>query len=429
MWTLPSPLILSFHGRFVILFCCIVLFFSGCTDATGNGSPSGAVPSGNSASTSPARAKADANGSATEEALRAQLSKVQQIMQGMTLDQKLGQLIIVEYFQSNYQDTELPYMISHQFVGGYLYQTVNHNFAPPTNTISSARAFAAQANNDAKIPLLVAIDQEGGLVNKIGENFYGPSPSAANMVAQGDPNYALTQGVQTSKWMQSVGINTDLAPVVDVQTVDPAPPVYPLLRSRTFGNDPKTVATYAGKFLDGLQHNSIAGCLKHFPGLGSLTSNDDPHDGLPVVNRSMTDLENVDFAPYRTMIQQNHPAMIMSTDVVTTAIDPDLPAELSPKAINGVLRKELRYNGVVITDGLYMNGIRAKWSIAQASLLSILAGNDLVEGPYTAEQVAGVVTTFKQAINQGQLSIARVDESVQRILLMKMQYGIIHTSK
>ena len=139
----------------------------------------------------------------------------------------------------------------------------------------------------------------------------------------------------------------------------------------------------------------------------------------------MADLEAIDLAPYKTLIQHNQPAMIMSTDVLTTAIDPTLPAELSPKVINGVLRKELGYNGVVITDGLYMGGISERWSLSQAAMLSIIAGNDLVEGPYTPAQVADVVTALEQAMNQGLISVDRINQSVQRILLMKMHYGII----
>jgi beta-N-acetylhexosaminidase len=218
--------------------------------------------------------------------------------------------------------------------------------------------------------------------------------------------------------MLQLGINADLAPVVDVHTVDP-----PILETRMFGSDPKTVATYAGAFLNGLQKNGVIGTLKHFPGLGAITS--DPHAGLPTVTRSKADLEAIDLAPYKTMIPQDNPAMIMSTDVLTTAIDATLPAELSPKVIDGVLRKELGYNGVVITDGLYMGGISATWTLSQAAVLSIIAGNDLVEGPYTPAQVADVVTALKQAMDQGQISMERIDQSVQRILLMKMQYGII----
>ncbi len=117
--------------------------------------------------------------------------------------------------------------------------------------------------------------------------------------------------------------------------------------------------------------------------------------------------------------------MIMATDVLMPAIDPTLPAELSPKAIDGILRGELGYNGVVITDGLYMSGISDQWTLSQATVLAVEAGDDLIEGPFTPDQVSAVVSALKQALQQGQLSMERIDQSVQRILLMKMQYGII----
>ncbi len=352
-----------------------------------------------------------------EAALRKQMSSVQRIMQGMSLEQKLGQLIVVEYLGASYGASGLQEMIAQQYVGGFMYQASNHNFDAPYNTVGSVNALSAQAMKDARIPLLIATDQEGGLVNRLYE-FHGYLPSAEQMAESGDSNIALTQGTQAAKWLLDLGINSDLAPVVDVHTVDP-----PVLETRMFGRDPKTVVTYAGAFLAGLQKNGVVGCLKHFPGLGAITS--DPHAGLPTVTRSMADLNAVDLAPYKTMIPQDQPAMIMATDVLMPAIDPLLPAELSPKAINGVLRGRLGYNGVVITDGLYMAGISARWSLSQAAVLSILAGDDLIEGPFTPSQVANVVTAIKQALQQGQLTIARIDQSVQRILLMKMQYGII----
>lgn len=421
-----SHTVMFFSRRLILILCCTMFFLASCADATGTSF--GTTPKdSNNVSTSPARAKSDSNGISTDEKLRAQLTKVQQIMKGMSLDEKLGQLIMVEFFGSDYANTELPYMVGQQHVGGYLYQYANGNFYAPSNTIDASKQFAMQANNDAKIPLLVAIDQEGGQVNKLGQAFYGASPSAADMVAQGDPKFASAQGIQTAKEMQNVGINVDLAPVVDVG------PVSNLLEDRQFSDNPKAVATYAGAFLGGLQTNGIIGTLKHFPGLGSLPRGDsyDPHLALPIVNKSMAQLENTDFAPYKTIIMQNHPAMIMSTDVITTAIDPNAPAELSPKAIDGVLRKELGYNGVVITDGLYMDGVQryvgsvGGKDFAKPSLLAILAGNDMVEGAFTASQVAGTIQNFKDAIQQGQLTVNRVDQSVQRILLMKVQYGII----
>lgn len=355
--------------------------------------------------------------SPTPDPLLAARARVLQIMASMSLEQKLGQLIMVEYLGNSYQGSGLQSMVRQQYVGGVLYQTVNRNFAAPENTISGMAAFSLRMQQDAKIPLLLGTDQEGGQVNRLAP-FHGPQPSAAAMAATGNPQYAYAQGAQAAHWLAQLGMNSDLAPVVDVHTVNP-----PILQNRMFGSTPQTVETYAGAYLDGLQHNGVAGCLKHFPGLGAVTS--DPHAGLPTITRSLSDLQRIDLAPYRALIGKNRPAMIMDTDVVMTAIDPTLPAELSPKAINGMLRGSLGYNGVVITDGLYMHGISERWSLSQAAVLAIIAGNDLIEGPYTIAQVALVVTALKQALASGRLGEARIDQSVARILLLKVEYGLL----
>ncbi len=412
------PPLKSIHAGLMVVICCMLLFLSSCSNPLSGIASSGVQqltptpPEATSAVSPIARTDGGA-----ESPLRSQLAKVRQIMAGMTLDQKLGQLIIVEYIGNNYAGTGLQYMIANQFVGGFLYQESDHNFDPPYDVISNVADFSRQAMRDAKIPLLIGTDQEGGLVNRL-YVFHGYLPSAAQIAATGNPRTSYNQGAMAAKWMLQLGINADLAPVVDVHTVDP-----PILVTRMFGRDPNTVATYAGAYLDGLQQNDVAGCLKHYPGLGAITS--DPHAGLPTVNRSLAGLENIDLAPYKLMIQKNHPAMIMSTDVLVPAIDPNLPAELSQKTINDLLRNQLGYNGVVITDGLYMQGISERWTLSQAAVLSIIAGDDLIEGPYTPGLVASVVAAFKQAIQQGKLTIDRIDQSVERILLMKVQYGII----
>ena len=399
-------------NRRMLILCCFLLFLSGCASA-----PASATIAAAPTRTEPRVSHGILPLSPAEILLQQQERKAQKILQGMSLQQKLGQLIVVEYIGTDYAATGLQQMVAQQFVGGFMYQESNHNFDAPYNVVANVDALSQQAQKDAHIPLLIATDQEGGLVNRLYQ-FHGYLPSAQDIAATGKPSTALAQGTQAAQWMLQLGINADLAPVVDVHTVDP-----PVLESRMFGSDPKIVSTYAGAFLDGLQKNGVVGTLKHFPGLGAISS--DPHAGLPTVTRSMADLEAIDLAPYKTLIQRNQPAMIMSTDVLTTAIDPTLPAELSPKTINGVLRKELGYNGVVITDGLYMGGISERWSLSQAAVLSVIAGNDLVEGPYTPAQVADVVTALEQAMNQGLISMDRINQSVQRILLMKMHYGII----
>jgi beta-N-acetylhexosaminidase len=397
-----------------ISICTLLLLLGACGQSSEGASRQ--PPTAATAISRPAAARPDWPGRSVESDRRL-VAQAQRILASMTLDQKLGQLIIVEYLGHDYQESGLQEMIRDQYVGGFMYQESNHNFDAPDDSIAAVAAFSQQAMQDARIPLLIATDQEGGLVNRL-YKFHGPLPSAEEMAATGQPSYAYQQGSQAAEWMKQLGINSDLAPVVDVHTVDP-----PVLETRMFGSDPQTVATYAGAYLQGLQQHQVAGCLKHFPGLGAITS--DPHSGLPVVNRDLATLNRIDLAPYRLMIPKDQPAMIMATDVLMPAIDPQLPAELSPKAIDGVLRQQLGYNGVVITDGLYMRGISEHWSLSEAAVMAIEAGDDLIEGPYTPSQVTDVVNALKAAIQQGQLTEARIDQSVERILLLKLRYGII----
>ncbi|MFL5660755.1 MAG: glycoside hydrolase family 3 N-terminal domain-containing protein, partial [Ktedonobacteraceae bacterium] len=260
---------------FTLLMCFLLLTLSNCAEFgtdTGAVSPTPTKQTTPWATVFPAQPKLDSNGVNTEAISRHDLEKIQQMMAGMSLDQKLGQLIVVEYLGNNYQNG-LQYMISQQFVGGFMYQESNHNFDSPYNVASQVNALSQQTMRDARIPLLIATDQEGGLVNRL-YKFHGYLPSAADMAATGNPQVPLDQGSQQAKWLLELGINADLAPVVDVHTVDP-----PVLASRMFGRTPQTVATYAGAFLDGLQTHGVMGTLKHFPGLGAITS--DPHTGLP----------------------------------------------------------------------------------------------------------------------------------------------------
>src|SRR6266700_3537291 len=300
------------YRRIFLPLCCCIIFLTGC-----GGAITGAVtgPSSSSGKNTPARPTIapTPNLTATATALQ-QLqqqknqAKVQQLLQNMSLDDKLGQMIMVEYIGTQYADTELPAMITQDHVGGFLLQQANHNFDAPLNTVATASAFIAQAQKDAHVPLLVAIDQEGGLVNKLSD-FAGDQPSAADLAATGDPNMATNQGVKTAQLMKSLGINVNLAPVVDVglQTN--------LLESRQFSNNPQTVATYAGAFLNGLQQNGIAACLKHFPGLGTLPLGADPHIEVPRVSSALPQLQSNDLFPYTQLIQQDNPAMVMTTDV------------------------------------------------------------------------------------------------------------------
>ncbi|BCL82418.1 glycoside hydrolase family 3 [Ktedonobacteria bacterium brp13] len=337
---------------------------------------------------------------------------------------------MVEFVNTDYVSSGLQQMVA-QHVGGVLYQPTingNNNFDASCYTITCAQAFSAQINADETIAPLIAIDEEGGEVDKVSQ-FFPPSPSAEALAQSGDPKQAYqayNQAKTDASELKQLGINVDLAPVVDVGPVDPV-----TYGHRRFSTDATVVTAYASAFLRGLQDNGIPGALKHFPGLGDTDKN--PHLEKVVITRSMQDLQNIDLLPYQKIIQNDNPAMVMTTDVLMQAMDPNQLAEISPKVI-GYLRNTLHFNGVIITDGLYMDGLYSSLGpdgrptndqLIQAGIQTINAGNDLIEGPSNSYEVSGIISGVEAEIQQGTLSQSQIDQSVLRILKMKIKYGII----
>jgi beta-N-acetylhexosaminidase len=335
---------------------------------------------------------------------------VDHLLSHMSLQEELGQLIMVSFVGTTLTP-DLQTMIAHQYAGGVMLYGYN------IESFSQVQTLDAASQAQAQIPLLIATDQEGGLVNRL-LPIIGPRPSALDISNTNDPENARKRGEEDGQVLKQIGINVDLAPVVDVHS---APQT--VIITRMFGTTPEQVATFAGAYLDGLQKQGVIGCLKHWPGLG--TSPVDPHDALPVITRSLQDLNAVDFAPYRTLLYQGNVNMIMSTHELVTAYDAQMPSSLSPMMIDQVLRHDLGYQGVVITDGLYM-GALAQWTIAQAAVLAIIAGNDLLLGPWDSYEVQKVLDALQAAVASGQISKARIDLSVERILALKIEEGVIH---
>jgi len=210
----------------------------------------------------------------------------------------------------------------------------------------------------------------------------------------------------------------DLAPDVDVQLVAGPDQV-----TRTFGTTASGVTKMAGAWLEGLQSQNVVGTLKHFPGLGA--ADHDAHLHLPVIKRSRSQIESVELGPYRDLINAGKVQAVMSTDLLMPAIDSKLPAELSPATITGVLRQELGFKGVVITDALYMDGIRAKWDFGQAAVLAIKAGDDMLLGASSVGAMQAMAKAIKAALKSKSLTKSRIDDSVRRILTLKIKMGLI----
>jgi beta-N-acetylhexosaminidase len=335
------------------------------------------------------------------------------IMQHMTLDQKLGQMLIVQFDGPTYS-LNLSTMISQYNVGAILIYADNGNIVSK----EQLKGLTQQMQSDSSLPLAIAIDQEGGTVDRL-KSLDGPHPSATAIGTTNDSAKALAAGKQDAKDLSFYGINLNLAPVVDVRRV-----YNPQLYLRTYGNNAELVTRMAAAYLQGLQQSGkVLGTLKHFPGLGDVAA--DPHNSVPYLNASRSDLETIDWAPYRALIRQGDVYSILVTHEVVREIDDTRPSTLSYQVVTGILREELGFQGVIMTDSLTMVGVTAYYTLTQAAVLAIEAGSDLLMGASTPQDVATMIAGIHQAINAGNISMQRIDDSVRRILMLKYQMGLI----
>lgn len=268
----------------------------------------------------------------------------------------------------------------------------------------------------ARIPLLVAVDQEGGKVQRLKRKYgFHETPAAADMCADGEFN-VRTAGYMIGSNLSSVGFNLDFAPVVDVN-VNPDSPAIGRL-GRSFSSDPVRTAHCAGVFVDELHRAGVLSCLKHFPGHGSAGT--DSHAGLTDVTETWSEAE---LTPYRELIGSGRADMIMTAHIFNAKLDPNYPATLSKKVVTGLLRKKLGFDGVVITDDMDMGAIADEYGRKEAVRLAIeagadilLFGNNLSYDRRIAEKAHAII---RELVDHGIIPRSRIETSYNRILRLK----------
>src|SRR2546421_12554412 len=332
----------------------------------------------------------------------------------MTLDEELGQLFMVQNRYPTYS-ADLEQTLEQFHIGGvilYQWQML---------TFDQTRHDTAEMQKHATFPLLISTDEEGGTADRL-SNIYPPHPGATEISDTGDAHVATHEGAKTAHDLLALGLNADIAPDVDVAVINGPDQVW-----RTFRSTTQQVTTLAGAYLNAMQQAGELPSLKHFPGLGAAQV--DAHFALPIITRSKEEINAVELAPYKAFIHSKnpflHPGMIMTTDLLMPAIDPVMPAELSYTLITKVLRQQLGYDGVVLTDSLFMAGIYPTWSFPEAAVLAIKAGDDMILGASGVPELRADFKAIKQAIQHGTLSKERIDESVIRVLALKMQYHLM----
>jgi beta-N-acetylhexosaminidase len=393
-----------YFARLLLLLGCLLVLVS-------------CAPSSSTASTSVTSTTAHATialtPQPTKQLILSDTELAARIVQHMSLEEKLGQMVIVEFYGSTL-NSDLQQMIQQNQVSGVLIENKNGNAQTRTQLVALNRAM----QSSARIPLFISTDYEGGVVNEL-RQITGERQSEAQIGATGDPQQAYQAGHAAATDLNALGLNVNFMPIVDVLTNANNPG----LPQRSFGSDPKLVTDMGRAYLKGLTDDGIVGCLKHFPGLGSATI--DPHYSLPYMNRSLATLNAVDLIPYRTLIREGIVPMVMVTHILNPQLDPKLPTSLSPYVVTDLLRKNLNFQGVIISDTLWMGGISNTYSLSQAAVLAVKAGTDLLLGPRGLNETQTMLYGLQQAVKTGQLPTSQIDASVTRILTLKLKYKMI----
>lgn len=392
-----------------MVFCLISMLLAGCSAVTVSMSPTPS-PTATALPTVTQTASLD--------------QRIDAYIAHLSLAQQIGQVLMVAVYTNAY-DANLDQALTQWHIGNAIVFT-NYNGGPlePT-TLAGMQQLVHDLQTHADGPLLLATDEEGGLVDRL-SFYYGPTPSPQQLAASGNPQQAYAQAQTDAQHMRAIGLNVDFAPLADVYQgggID---------QSRTFGTTVSGVVTYAGAFLDGLQQHGVAGTLKHWPGLGASSGN--PDFTLPAVTHSQAQLNAIDFASFKELLSHN-PGMIMATHVMVPAYDSKAPASLSPVLIDQVLRGHLGYQGVVVTDAMDAQGLieymqqqgysAPAQGIAEASIRAFLAGEDLIECPIEQDRLAAVVAAMMNAVQSGRISMARLHQSLVRIISLKVRLGLL----
>ncbi|MBI3932029.1 MAG: beta-N-acetylhexosaminidase [Acidobacteria bacterium] len=265
-----------------------------------------------------------------------------------------------------------------------------------------------------ELPLLVAVDQEGGRVQRL----RGPWtvwPPLRALGRLGSEETARRVGAALAAELTPCGIRWDLAPVVDVDTN----PANPVIGDRSFGDDPDLVGRLGAALLGGLQEGGVAACAKHFPGHGDTSV--DSHLDLPAVEHSRSRLEDVELRPFREAIEAGV-ATIMTAHVVVRELDERLPATLSPGVVNGLLRREMKFEGVVVSDDLEMKAITRHWPAGEAAVAAAKAGCDVLPVCASADAQVEVAEALIRAAESGEMAWPDLDASEGRIRRLKERF-------
>ncbi|KAJ6093288.1 hypothetical protein N7486_008577 [Penicillium sp. IBT 16267x] len=328
------------------------------------------------------------------------------------LQKQVGQLFAVG-FHGLTPSPEIKTLIHEYHVGGIIIFSRNFQDA------AQLQALTLALQNEAKLaghtrPLLIGIDQENGLVTRISPPIATQIPGPMALGATGDPEMAYQAGKTTGETLGLLGINMNFAPVCDINSE----PLNPVIGVRSPGDDPEFVGRFASATARGLREQNVVPSVKHFPGHGDTAT--DSHYGLPVIPKTRDELERCELIPFRRAVAEGIET-VMTAHISLPCIDDKLPATLSPNAL-AILRKDMAYDGMIITDCLEMDGIRATVGTEQGSVLAIKAGSDSIMLCHTFEVQVASIKKVCEAVQSGTLESSRLEEACRHVAHVKDKF-------
>ena len=345
----------------------------------------------------------------TEEELAAQ--EIDDLLSSLTTEEKVGQLFFVRCPADSAVEDVAAYHL-----GGYLLFGRDFTDKTADDVIQTIRAYQTAAAADTGIPLLIGVDEEGGTVVRVSSNPHLRSakyPSPQKLLSQGGTEALVENTAEKDALLHGLGINVNLAPVADVSTNSGD-----FIYDRTFGLDAKGTSDCVTAVVEQMAADGMGSVLKHFPGYGS---NVDTHTGIAVDQRSLESFRASDFLPFSAgMAAGNGTTAVLVSHNIMTAVDESLPASLSP-AVHDLLRDELGFDGVVMTDDLAMDAVAAYSTDGAVAVMALQAGNDLIITTDYRTQIPKVL----EAVENGTLSPDTIDTACRRVLTWKQALGLL----
>ncbi|MCX7749024.1 MAG: glycoside hydrolase [Clostridia bacterium] len=396
----------------MLLIVFVWISFTGCGSNTGN-KPSETDKVSVSSSPTPVETASTQGNTSNEPAL-------EDVIKQMTLEEKAGQVFMMA-LRPLYKDEDTPlleinedvtHMIQNYNLGGIIL------FAENIDTIPQTKNLISDMQKASKYPMFMSVDEESGSTSRLrvsGKMHSTKTPKNSILGSTHDPELSKKVGNLIAKEISSLGFNMDLAPVADVNTN----PKNPVIGDRSFGADPELVSQMVIAQVEGMHEQNIIPVLKHFPGHGDTAL--DSHTGAVTIEHNRDRMDKIELYPFKKAIEAGADAIMTAHISVPKLTGDTLPATLSKTILTDLLRNELKFDGLILTDAMEMGAISQFWGPEEATLRAFEAGADIILIPISLDE------SYKALINavkSGRISEERLNQSVRRILLAKLKYGI-----